>query len=485
MRQLSLAGQRWRDGWVAGGVVLLVLAGGPLPVRGQCTTVEAAEFARVQPVAGVVEKIALAGVTTDHIELALTLVLTATRDATVRQISFEKLRLNDLPFYAAPVTERFQLAAGQRVPLPHPLELTVYYRDREAGRPLVVLLAESRIRIEGTAYLKVELGPLTKIFLFMRRARVPVTFRQEIPLELPGGELMRAAALKVVAEAGAALARVGAAVESGLARTSRWRGQLWRDYAPTLLFAYLRLTLRNKRGGRLRLECTGAGFRISPARFILSKELIEPWKFDPEIAATIKRERLRLDPASYDLWVWPANARLRTADSELDPTTAFRLSQRQIRLVRKPPDDRQKVWVPQPPHRPQKVELHRRTTPANLALFEFVELADAGKVVVATPDTETNTATWERLAVFRFPGGAGAEQARPDLVFLPAVRGGSEIRLGAPVDASAWGMPLIAPAGVVGVVQNETTGLVLKEAFRRLKLKWNVTVEAPPAPRRR
>ncbi|MEE8200773.1 MAG: hypothetical protein V3R29_06355 [Candidatus Acidoferrales bacterium] len=464
-------------------LLVLGLLMAPVGAWGQCTTVDELPLPASELLEVGVEKVAVAKVTTEQIELTLTLGLRAQKGLRLHQVTFEKLRVNELPFYVDPVLEELKLKEGEPAELA--LKLTLYYRDLDSLRPLRLLLSESRIRLEGTAYLDVKLGALHQVLTLSRRARVPVTLREELALEIPGGEPVRQAALQMRSSAAAALETAGEAVETGLTWTSRWRRELWENYAPRVLLAYLQFGLRGKEDRVVRFECFGAGFRIGPDQFILPKELVHPWKFDPEIAGVLKREGLRLDAESYDLWVWPANARMRDAEGELDPTSAFRLRAGQLRLVRTPEDDDiESVWVPQPEGRPQKIKLHRRDSPANLALLEFTD--PAAHLEPASPEAEPapEEAGWERLALFRFPGGVAAAEARPDLVLLPATTEEKRIRLGAGVDPSAWGTPLISPAGIVGVVQNETNGLILEEVLRALELEQENEEKAPEAPGR-
>jgi hypothetical protein len=48
-------------------------------------------------------------------------------------------------------------------------------------------------------------------------------------------------------------------------------------------------------------------------------------------------------------------------------------------------------------------------------------------------------------------------------------RDGVRIRLDGQVDRNAWGSPLISREGVVGMLQNEKTGITLGSAFKALK----------------
>jgi hypothetical protein len=103
--------------------------------------------------------------------------------------------------------------------------------------------------------------------------------------------------------------------------------------------------------------------------------------------------------------------------------------------------------------------------------LEFAEGIELEPVETTRIGAEKAEMAWDELAVFRFPGGSNRLNADPDLAFVQGVKGGTRIRLLSPVDASAFGSPLISQGGVVGILQNEQSALVLEEAYRILKVK--------------
>ena len=453
---------------------LVLWCGVAITAHAQCVAVPmvsagekpgAGESADPKPVVTAqVEKFTVDSVASDRIQLAVHLAWTSSRDAKVRSIAFENLRGNGLQFYAPPLNEELVVTAGKRTSFSHPVQATIYYRDLDNLRPLQQLITEQRVHIEGTAYLEVELSTLQKVLTLHSHVRVPVRFQQDVPVELAGGPTMRAAALKVLALAAIAMDHLQSKVEAARTWTSKDRQQLWHDYAPAMLLVSVRFSLHAKDGAALPFECTGAGFRISAERFVVAKQLIEPWKFDPEMAAAIQHHGASIDYDDYDIRVWPAYAKL-------DPGLAFRQKENQIRLVSEPKDELNSAWVPEPEGKMQKVSLHQTEGTANLALFEFLTPAGIASAYTAKQDLEVPGKPWDRLALFRFPAGDTGQEARPDLIFLSATSSGQSIRLGTPVDSSAWGAPLIGPNGIVGLIQNENTALMLGDVLRALNAK--------------
>jgi hypothetical protein len=452
---------------------LLLINGFAIQTHAQCRVVpeesQGALAAAAPPsVDAQLQKMTVVDLARDHLRLALSLALLSRNDLTVRQITFESLRVNGIPFYAAPLTDRLQLPAKQRFEMPQPLQLTLYYRDADSLKPLTELAEQGKAHVEGTLYLDVELKALQKFFLMTGKAHVPVSIAMDVPVDIPGGAFARAGAVRVLAAADIVFQSAKDKADSILNTGLRWRGQLSREYAPAMLLAQTRFMLSGPHGDQVVFACTGPGFRVAPGRFILLKELVEPWKFDPEMATAIKDDHFKLAGGSYDLSVWPADQPPGKNGVLADP--AARQSQKQIRVVSEPPDDEDTVLVPRAEGHPKKVRVHRRESEANLVLLEFTS-ADAGSTPKAMQTSSTDKQTsWESVAVFRFPGGTERKQPHPDLVFVPVTKENTRLKLAASVDGSAWGAPLISPQGVIGVIQSESTGLTWEDVRRILSI---------------
>ena len=455
------------------GMVLLVSSVFAVPGSAQCRVVpeesEGALAAAPPPSADAqLEKMAVADVGRDHLRLALSLGLLSKNELTVRQITFEGLRVNGIPFYVAPVTDRIQLPAKQQFELPQPLQLTVFYRDADSLKPLTELAEQGKAHVEGTLYLDVELKALQKFFLGTGKAHVPVSFSRDVPVEIPGGTLARAGAVRVLAAADSALESAKDKADSMLNSGMRWRGQLSREYTPAMLLVQTRFMLSGPKGDQVVFACTGPGFRIAPKRFILLKELYEPWKFDPEMATALKEDHFTVAPKSDDVSVWPADQPLAKGGGLADPLA--RKSLNQIRVVTEPPDDNETVLVPREKGHPKKVPVHRRESPANMVLLEFTELPASATPIGMRGNSTGQQTSWDSVAVYRFPGGTDRKQTHPDLIFLPVTKENARLKLAVPVDGSAWGAPLISPQGVIGVIQSENSGLTWEEVQRILSL---------------
>jgi hypothetical protein len=307
-----------------------------------------------------------------------------------------------------------------------------------------------------------------KLLLMGSRVRVPVSIREDIPLNVPENKALQSVASKALDAAAIAFGPLSSLAESLRRRSSSWRDDLWKDVGPSLLLGYVRFTLKTKKGERQEFEYTGTGYRISADQFVLCKSLVEPWKFDPDVASAIKFEGMTLDASAYDLWVWPRDARVRDDRNELNSSTAFRLGKSDFRRLVQPSDENAGFFALQPEGRPRKIDLHKRSSASNLVLFEFRNPPSfSGQLKRSLGDSKS----WDRVAIFRFPGGVSERQARADLIFVPASRTGAMITLETPVDSTAWGSPVVSQDGIIGLLQDQASAVPLKDAFDVLRVK--------------
>jgi hypothetical protein len=322
--------------------------------------------------------------------------------------------------------------------------------------------------VTGTAYADVSLKTLAKLVLLTRHASVPVPIETSLDVAVPGGAIGRKSALALLDAAQAAWDVVGGRWQAATKLFSQWRRQLWDAYAPAMVLAYSTYQLRDRAGTEVQLDATAAGFRVDGKRVLLPKSVLQPWKFDPSVAASMKQDS-GLKVAQYDLWLWPANARMRDDSNQLVPP-AWRLSANQLRLLPFTNDDYEKMLMPvEGSSRPLKIRVHRREGAAALGLVEITD--PAAPAVSARLDDSGQKNQFDSVALFRFPGGADAREARPDLIFVAASRNGTTLKLTAKVDSTGWGSPVISPDGVVGVVVDQDSAVPLEDAERLLNFQ--------------
>jgi hypothetical protein len=416
------------------------------------------------PVRVNVESISLASAAIDKVQLNAKVSLWSAQKATVRELSFEQFRANGVPFYVSPYRDPAALPAKTNVSLPKPMLLTVYFRDLDSSRPLREMIAGSKLTFAGIAYADLDLSLAAKVLLTSKQARVSLPVKGEVELQVPGGPLARKAAVDLLTVADAGWNQMGSVWQSTAKLFSDWRRQLWDQYAPAMVLAHATYDLKPKEGEVIHREATATGFQVGNRQVLLPKSVLEPWKFDAELLATMKQTKAEV--AGYDLWIWPANQRLRDDSQQLAANQAWRLGAQQLRLLPSSPDDLAETFV-SAGKKPIKVSVARRQGVAALGL---VEITDPAASSVAPRFADANGAGIPgAVAWFRFPAGLEARDARPDLVFVSATLGDGGLKLDQLVDSAGWGSPLISKAGIVGVIVSESTVVPVAEVQQLLK----------------
>ena len=417
------------------------------------------------PVHVSLENISLASVTSSKVQLSVTASLVSTRSIAVEEITFDQMRAGGVPFYAAPISERIQLTAKQKLTLPKPLLLTIYLRDLDNLQRLRALVGGGKVSVTGVAYASVELNPVLEVLLSAKRERISIPIADSVELQVPGGILGRKAALALLDAAEAGWNRMGSTLQNAAKAYSEWRGHLPEQYSSVVVLAYASYDLTGKKGASAHLETTATGFRLGGRQVLLPKSVLEPWKFDPKIAASIKHSSMKV--SGYDLWIIPANGRLRDDSNQLAPDKAWRLSAQQLRLVPSLPDDMEETFVAGAKN-PVKVGVHRQR---NASALGMVEITDPAVPAVFPTLAETNGgASAEPLAMFRFPEGVDARDARPGLLFVSASSAPDVMKLDEMIDSSGWGSPLVSKSGIVGVVINQNSAVPMAEVKRLFKI---------------
>ena len=403
-----------------------------------------------------VPKTALGALSSDKVDLAVSLDVTATKDLTVRGLTLTDLRLNGAPIYAAPLTNKFQLPAGKTVSLPTPLVISIYFRDLDSLKPLQQAVTDGTARLEGTAYIDIEVNPLAQLVLMAKHPRIAVRFSQDAPISVPGGDMGKSIAIKTIAAADTALQTVSAGIQTGLNRYSQQRKALMANYAPLVYRVTTHYGVTDKQGGEYEYDCQGIGYQIAPTQVVVPKALVMPWRFDPNVAAELSADDAKPDMTLYGIALLP-------------PTTGGKtltLAQQDFKVGYSPDDDTQKVITPLR-GKAKKISLPKSDSGSNLVILELassIPLPDTAK-----PLTSLAGDDWPDLALFHFPDDPNA--TTPQLIFVPGKRDSARIHLGLSVDSHVWGSPLIAADGVVGLIQTEDSAASWADVIKQLKLQ--------------
>jgi hypothetical protein len=181
-------------------------------------------------------------------------------------------------------------------------------------------------------------------------------------------------------------------------------------------------------------------------KLLTAKRVVQPWKFDPQIAFLMARHHLELDAKSYRLYAWPAGVQVVSPDGQLDLQTALGTENQTLSLLKIAPDRMAKRDYQDPDSGERAtLSLHGegendvavlRVTGSN-----FQPLAFAGSGAKPGPDLKT--------ALLSFPFGLSQTQSNPQLLFVKASSEGSMVTLDHVLNPGESGAPLLTPEGKV------------------------------------
>ncbi len=390
------------------------------------------------------------------------------KDATVRKIYFQNVRVGGFPVHLETFSQEFKLSKSQVIELPAPIECSIVYSDLDSLAPLKDLIEQDKIRVTGDSFIEVKLNTVQKIFLRSKQLVIPVKFNEEVPLEMfSDSPLLRLAAGRILD----ALSDPTASAALSIAREHV--AKLGREHSLSSLaqnsvyLVYCEYALRNpKTGTTEKFTESGTGFLISDdGKLLTAKRVIQPWKFDPQIAFLMDRYKLELDAKSYTLAVWPSGARVLGPDGHPDFETALSEAKQSLQVVKTAPDKFEKVDY-QDPDSGEKATLTLHTAGANdvalLALrgekFQPLVLADSAGSL--TPEMATT--------LLAFPYGLSQGQADPKLIAAQATQQEATIVLAQPLEPGEAGAPLVNAEGKVLGLASGAKDCIPVESLRGL-----------------
>jgi hypothetical protein len=417
-----------------------------------------------------VENISLASATTERLQLNANISLMSTRKVTLGEVVFAQLNASGVPFYAAPVSERLVLLPNQKVLPPKPLLLTVYLRDLNNLKPLRALVEDGKVTITGMAYAGVDLNQAEKLLLRTGHVRVPMKIDSAVELHIPGGVIAKIAALALIDHVQQGLDSAGSVWQSGARMFSERRQSLWKNYAPALVLAHATYQLRDRAGTTFRFESTAMGFRVNGNQVVLPKSVLEPWLFDPYVAASMKEDG-SLKVSDYDLSLWPTKARIRDDAGQLSADQAWSLGAHQIRILPLTKDETEPMLMSEN-GKTVRIRVHSRQSAAALGLVEITDpsVAPMSPALAFSdkPPSAGEAAGSGSLAIFRFPEGIDTREANPGIMLVSERPGATTLELDSPIDSTGWGSPVISQEGIIGVVASENAMISISEVAKAL-----------------
>jgi hypothetical protein len=217
------------------------------------------------------------------------------------------------------------------------------------------------------------------------------------------------------------------------------------------------------------------GFRAGSGAVVTTAEALAPWKYDAEFLGAVQSGADKLVKDSQEILLRPVGLG--------DP---LRLSAKDFTVdLRGTPEEDKLIAVAGGGH--GKIQVLRRSSPTSLAVLTLQpQPAAAPGVVGAAAGLASATAAvvaqdaWDQVVIFRLREDAVTKKPSVEALQMKARREGKGIHLSEPVDAAVFGSPIVTPAGVIGLVQDEQTGAFLPDNL--LAPAAAPAPVAPPAP---
>lgn len=393
---------------------------------------------------------------TEKVIFALKVTVDAGQELKLDEVTLANLHLNGLPVFAAPLQIPIHLIKGQEVELAKPILVTIYLHDVTSTKPLSQALLDGFATLDGELYASVHLTAIAKIALGTFQAVVPMKLQQKVPVAIPGGALAKTAALATLEAADVALEHLLAGASASMAIRPGLRRDVLQQYAPAAYAIAVTYSVKDTNGMEVPLTWTGVAFRVSPTKIVLPYEALEPWSFDPDIATAVQSGAYTVEPDIFRLSAWPSGE---AAPTPLTTGGGLQLGKR----LHAPPPTRQAttlVMIPTHSRLPQKAKLDVRASSKNITFLTSSEAAPA--IPSARIATGALPARWDAVALLRFPR-LSSGTLTPEVILTSAYLDHGRIRLEIKVDSTVFGSPIIASSGIIGMVQDESSGIAWTE----------------------
>jgi hypothetical protein len=387
------------------------------------------------------------------------------RDATVTRLYFQNVRVGGVPVHLQTFDQEFKILKKQAVDLPAPLECSVMYPDLDSVAPLREWVEKNKIQITGESFVQVKLNSLQKLLVRSKDVVIPVKFSQEVPLEMfSDSPLLKLAAMKVLDVLS------DPSTSAALSLAKEHVAKLAREHSlssvadGSVYLLYCEYVLKNPAtGASEKFAQSGTGFvASSDGKLLTAKRVVQPWKFDPQVAFLMEKYHLELDPKGYKLAAWPAGAQVQSPGGQLDFQSALTQEQQSLQILKVGPDNMQKAEYRDPDSgetAPVSLDAGGSDDWALLQLrgAKFQPIALAGATDSVSPAT-----------LLAFPYGLSQTSAEPKQVDVKATRQGNQVTLDEALDPGESGAPLINGEGKVVALAGGAKQCVPVESLRSL-----------------
>ena len=430
-------------------------------------------MAKNQGELAVARSVAYREINLDHLALNLLVSMNPVdRPATVLRIYFQDLRANGLPVHVEPYDTVFRLSRRSVVPLPTPLRLSFVFAEIDSLDPVRRLVSQDVLHLTGQIFILIQLDVLESIVTGARQVVVPLDLDQTIPMHAFRDEPMIQSAVLRLLDFLSAPYSVGAAALAKQREEKLNRARTLKNAAVGRLFlVYCGYSLRNRKTHDVqRYSESGTAFLVDAEGALLTaKRVVQPWKFNPQVASLMAGSGYELDPNAYRIAAWPADAQVLDAKGELNLTNALSNIRHRLELWKIPAD----VMELKPAggaNPAEMVSVHAEGA-SDLAWLKIISPVNA--VTPLPPASQGETPTVATL--MGFPFGTNQERAslqQATVTFEPHPPADSPdlVRLARSVIPGESGGPMVTADGkVIAICGGPKTCIPFAAALRSLE----------------
>jgi hypothetical protein len=329
-------------------------------------------------------RVAYDDINMERLRLAVELRLVSPRGNVLLQgLSFEHMTINGLPIVVQPYEGEVKLEKDQPVALAKPLLLELYYREINSFESVRELLRTSQVQLQGRIHARARLTGAAGFITFGHTFRNDFPVTEQVKVEALEHPLVRPVVDRALTELADPQSRLNVRwLEEKLQLQALYRAGS--NVAPGVVLIETHYRLVDRKTSEARdLVQFGAASLVAPQRFLTTKQVVEPWKFDIE-AARLLADGARLDSKGYEIIVWPAGSR--AAESQNGP--AWRLSKKEVSLERGVDDDLVDASVDAGAGE-RRLRVHRLESAKNVATLRVRSNLAAGQPLLVEAIGET------------------------------------------------------------------------------------------------
>ncbi len=383
--------------------------------------------------------------TASGVRFAVDLSIVPSRNVTVEKVRLGALSFNGIPVFADPISQTLVWTKGNEFDLPT-INLTIHFANLMSVDPIREMLEKELLHVQGQIVVGIKATWTERLALHTEHPQVSIPLRQDVHVAFAQSSMERKAELGLLNLLEMGL-KSGLVAGSSAALDPQWKRDKVKLAANALVLARTsyRLKPRSGEGDDSEIALEQLGFWLAAGPIVTTAEIRTPWEYEPELLARIHAGMLKIVPKATDISIQSPqvgahlNLKLSNKDFTIDEQGKPATEQLVVEDVHN-----------------ANVKVRRRTSPGSYSVLAGAPHVAEG--FAAAPETVLKAGRWEKLLVFRLvPAGTPWFEA----LELAAHSEGDWIVFDGPVDPSAFGSPIIAPEGVLGIVQDEGSGSLI------------------------